>query len=86
MIIEIIEIIKWACLVFLFTNSGPTVYIRETYIKNKDSWYYKMLSCSLCMGFHIYLWGNLIIMNQFDPLTASLVSVVSELLDRRMNS
>lgn len=84
---EIKLVLGLACITVLFVNSEPTIRLREWIYKKiykcKDynKWHYRLLCCCLCSGLYIGLIGTM-----GDILLAPIVSILAELISKKLNS
>ena len=83
---EIVTIIGLACVAVLFVNSGPTSSLRERMYRKiykcsrfDNKWHYKLVTCAMCTGF----WFGMLTTN---ILWAAIISVLAELIHRKLNS
>ena len=87
---EIKLVIALACIAVLFVNSEPTIRLREwTYktiykCKSYNVWHYRLLCCAMCSGLYIGLIGLMIVGG--DILLAPVVSVLAELISKKLNN
>lgn len=79
-------IISISAIGVMWSNSEPTTMLREVYIKDKSSWYYRLLSCCLCSTFHISFWTTLIVEHDINIGSACISAIIAEFISRKLNS
>jgi hypothetical protein len=77
---NLIELLGLSCISVLWVVSEPTVYFRYKLFGDADTWYTRLLSCSMCSGFWIALVAT---QNIFH---AAIVSICAELICQKINN
>jgi hypothetical protein len=82
----IIKLIAFACIGVLWIVSEPTIRLREWAFGNRNNFFTRLLSCSMCSSFHIYFWWELLINGHFDIGGAAIVAIMAALIDKWINN
>jgi hypothetical protein len=77
---HIFSIIGIACIGVLWIESEPTIRLREYLLKDKSTWYFRLLNCAMCSSFWI---GMILTLNIYD---AAIISILAELIDKKLNN
>jgi hypothetical protein len=81
----IIEIVGWACIGVLWIFSEPTIRFRNWILGGHQGIWRRLLECTMCSSFHIYLWTKLFMTGEIDILGASTCAVLAEVICRHLN-
>jgi hypothetical protein len=82
----IYEIIGLAAVGVIFTQSEPTIRLKDFILKSHQGIFRRLLECTMCSTWHIYFWFILISQCRIDILGASICAVLAELIANKLTS
>jgi len=86
MMTTLFNIVAFACVTNLWIESHPMIVVRMSILKwIKWPWFERLTNCAKCSGFWIGLISNLVVSGGFSLLVASMTSILSELINKKLN-
>ena len=82
----ILSILGFSAIGALWILSEPTIRLREWLVGDKFNWFTRLINCGMCSSFHIYFWWQLLVNFNIDILGAAMVSILSEIIIRKLES
>jgi hypothetical protein len=82
----IINILGFSAIGSLWILSEPTIRLREWLTGDRFNWFTRLINCGMCSSFHIYFWWQLLVNFNIDILGAAMVSILSEIIIRKLES
>lgn len=80
------NIVAFACLTNLWIESHPMIVVRMWILKYiRWPWFERLTECAMCSGFWIGLILNLVVSGGFSLPVASITSILSELINQKLN-